>query len=657
MVKRWHIVSNNQQSCGEFAKVLNISPIIAAILLNKNLTQEEAEIFLHTEQQKFYDPLLLPNMRAAVARIIAAIYKKEHITIFGDYDVDGITATTLLYKTLKKLGADAAYYLPDRQTEGYGVHKEAVDKFIGKTNLLITVDCGIRSIDELRYAGDYMDVIVTDHHLPGETLPEAVAVIDPQRADSDYPDKNLAGVGVAFKLCQALWQSIKKEPFEQYLDVAALGTVADIVPLIGENRKIVKMGLASITNMGILKLIEVCNLSRDKITAGHIGFVLGPRLNAAGRLKHASMGVELLLSEDADEAYKLALELDKENKIRQELVETAFKEAVKIIEKNKYQNEAAIVVAARNWHQGIIGIAASRIVDAYYRPTVVISLDEDGMGKGSCRSIKEFNICEALEKCSDCLAAFGGHAMAAGLSLKEENINEFRRTFTHYAEMILTNDDMQPIVEIAQVVQPELINKKMIADLSLLEPFGMGNPAPSFLCGGIQPYNVKKIGKTKQHLKFNFTAQNKQYTALGWNIGEYADIIETKKVDLVFQPEINVWNDREYIQLKIKDIKISAAGKKYPSHDMIAAVYLFLKKKINENGGKWFFNEQKMISTYLNEEIYNISEENIIYCLKVLCEIQVILFDKKNMACTLPVGLKEKKDINTSVTFLERYTN
>ncbi|WP_196596012.1 single-stranded-DNA-specific exonuclease RecJ [Pectinatus frisingensis] len=654
MKKRWIISPIDQKAQLSLAASLNISPVTAGVLLKKGVNEKTAASFLNKTGTSFYDPLLLPNMQAAVARIKAAIYKKELITIFGDYDVDGITSTVVLYKTLQELGASVQYYLPDRQLEGYGVHKASIDKFINKTKLLITVDCGIRSISELEYASDYMDVIVTDHHLPGDELPEAIAVIDPKRADCEYPDKNLAGVGVAFKLCQALWQNIKNEEFTRYLDVVALGTVADIVPLTNENRTIVKRGLANITNLGILELINICKLDKNTITAGHIGFVLGPRLNAAGRLKHADMGVELLLSCDSSSAHKLAEALDKENSLRQQLVETVFKEAMILVHKNNYTNNKLIVVCGKNWHPGIIGIVASRLVDEFYLPTVVISIDNNGVGKGSCRSIKNFNIVGALSACNDNLTTFGGHAMAAGLTIESSQINFFRDNMIKYAAANIPDSDLIPSIEVDQVLSPQAVNKAMIAELTLLEPFGVDNPAPLFLCGGIQPCNIKKIGQKGVHLKFTFLDNNYSYTALGWNMGKYADIIENNKIDFIFQPEINNWNDKKYIQFILKDIKLSQSDKLYPSREFIGIVYLTLKH-IYPAGQKPIKIDLSQIITHLKTHLVGIDEKTITYCLNVLAEIQIISINwEKKLLKFLPIP-KMKKDLNTSNIFLKRY--
>ncbi|WP_196604977.1 single-stranded-DNA-specific exonuclease RecJ [Pectinatus haikarae] len=652
MKKKWNISPADAAGQRLWAEKLNISPAAAGVLLKRGWTLQNAQAFLNVQEQNFYDPFLLPNMQAAVARIKAAIFKKDLITIFGDYDVDGITATAVLYKTLKELGALVEYYLPDRQSEGYGVHKQSIDKFIGQTNLLITVDCGIRSTEEMEYAGNYMDVIVTDHHLPGPQLPAAVAVIDPKRDDSCYPDENLAGVGVAFKLCQALWQNVKNEEFTKYLDIVALGTVADIVPLLNENRKIVKSGLTAIENTGLIELIKLCGLKKENITAGHIGFVLGPRLNAAGRLKHAGIGVELLLTEDREKASELAKYLDDENKIRQSLVESTFAEAVKTVHANNYDKTTAIVAAGQNWHPGIIGIVASRLVEEFYRPTVVISLNEEAIGKGSCRSIRGFNICDALSASDDVLESFGGHAMAAGLTINKTKVELFRKKFTQYADDFLTEENLQPLLEIAEVLHPEEVTKKLITDIAQLEPFGVGNPAPLFLCGGVQAKNPKRLGKNGEHLKFVFSVKDRLYTALGWGFGEFADKLANKNAIFVFHPEINIWNGKEQIQFNIKDIKMDE--RKYPSHDEIGLFYIFLKKTLSA-GKTARLDTDTIRKAYTHFSAKAITAEEIEYCLQVLSEINIINFNKTDHSIELLPLPKEKKNINTSKTFLQQY--
>ncbi|MBB5335440.1 single-stranded-DNA-specific exonuclease RecJ [Pectinatus brassicae] len=655
MQKRWQILAENPEAQETFAKQLNISPIIAAVFIKKGFSLDQARTFLNSRREPFHDAFLLPDMQQGTDRIQLALKNNDHIMIFGDYDVDGITATTVLYKTLKKLNANVSYYLPDRQTEGYGVHKEAIDKFIDKVQLLITVDCGIRSVEELEYASQYMDVIVTDHHLPGEILPKAIAVIDPKRSDNKYPDTNLAGVGVAFKLCQALWQSIHHEIYREYLDIVSLGTVADIVPLLGENRKFVQEGLANITNIGLLELINVCNLDKDNISAGHIGFIIGPRLNAAGRLKHARLGVELFLANNKNQAHALAITLDEENQLRQDMVEATFNEAISIIEKQHYHDDAAIVVGGTNWHPGIIGIVASRIVDKYYRPTIVLSIDSD-IAKGSCRSIKNFDICAALENCRENLLAFGGHTMAAGLSLKPSAIDDFRKLFNNYAKKNLQPEDLQPLIEITKVISPNMITKKLIDDIAVLEPFGMGNPAPLFLCTSVIPQSVKQIGRNEEHLKFIFNDKQKNYTVLAWNMAEYAAVIANKKMDLVFQPEINLWNDKEYIQLIVKDIKTTPLTSLYPEHDTIGSFYLFLKKFLLANNNIISANIEHLQKIYQHETSSPTIDISLIqYCLQVLTEIGVIVFDTANNTISLPLQLNGKKSLYSSPTFIKRY--
>lgn len=646
MRKRWQIVPIIFEQIRLWSEKLHIGPEIAEILLRRNWSMKDAAAFLCVAKKDFYDPFLLPNMRVATARINAAIYKREIITIFGDYDVDGITSTAVLYKTLKKLGARVEYYLPDRQKEGYGLHKEAIEKFKFHTKLLITVDCGIRSVDEVEYANDFMDVIITDHHLPGKMLPAALAVIDPKRDDCTYPDKNLAGVGVAFKLCQALWQSSKGEKFTHYLDIVALGTVADIVPLLDENRKIVQMGLKKIENKGLLALIDICRLNAQKLNSADIGFVIGPRFNAAGRLAQAGWGVELLLTDDEEKVYEIAKLLDEENKKRKQLVETAFAEAKAQVIENAYEKTAAIIVSARGWHPGIIGIVASRLVDVFYRPTIVISIDESGKGKGSCRSIDGLNINDALAASADTLLGFGGHAMAAGLTIQEKDITKFRQILTQYVMENLDENDFFPQITIDDILKPQQVTKNLLEELEVLEPFGAGNPPPLFLCTDVEVIATKKMGVADKHLRCRFSSEQQSYTAIGWNMGEQAEELNGKKIDMIFSPGINVWQEKEYMQFMLKDIRPTSFL--YPSHDKIGKFYLLLKKLAHKKKNI----NLAVVKAGCNQYVKDVKK--IDYCIKVLTEIKIIELTTDGNIKFLPLG-KGKKSLNASATFLKRY--
>lgn len=580
MEKEWSLLPDVSARAVEFSQRIGTTPFTAALLLHRGLASDaEARNFLHPEKQPFYDPFLMKDMEKAVSRIAQAIQAKERIVVYGDYDVDGITATSLLCRSLRQLGADVGYFIPHRQKDGYGLHKETLDEIIAAgAALIVTVDCGISAVEEAAEVKDKVDLIITDHHLPGKELPKAVAVIDPHRADCPYPDKNIAGVGVAFKLCQALWQKMRGKTFTGDLDIVALGTVADVVPLVGENRKIVQQGLRVLKKskrLGIQALLAVTELKEKEITAGHIGFVLAPRLNAAGRLASALRGVELLLTEDAAEAQAIAEELDAANRERQAVEQEILQAAEKQIESIDIQKAPVLVLHGEGWHPGVIGIVASRIVERYYRPTVIIA-EEDGVGKGSCRSIRGFHMFEALSACKEYLLGFGGHAQAAGLSLRSEDIAPFREALAAYATRVLAAEDFIPILDIELELAPDKISEKLMTEIKLLEPYGMGNPKPLFSSHGVRGSYAQRIGKEGQHLKFALDGVDESIDVLAWGRGEAAPLVNRERIDIAYFPEYHVWREKRSLQLMLEDFRPARAEAKHPDRDALASVYRFL---------------------------------------------------------------------------------
>ena len=580
--KKWTIAGKTEASDSALAEQLGVSNFLAGILRRRNLTDEQAaKAFLHPEtEQAYYDPFLLKDMDCAVARIKRAIENAEKIVVYGDYDVDGITSTTLLVRALRRLGAAAEYYIPDRQ-EGYGLHTDSLQKLAeAGAGLIVTVDCGIAGASEIEAMHGVLDIVVTDHHLPGETLPDAVAVVDPHRADCEYPFKELAGVGVAFKLCQALFREHWNEEFVDDLEIVALGTVADIVPLLSENRKFVKLGLARMkeTEMeGLRQLLEVSGLSGKDVTSGQVGFVLAPRLNAAGRLETAMRGVELLMAEDEGRARDIALALNELNSERQQVEADILEQAKQQLASVDTAAARLLVVAGENWHPGVIGIVASRLVDLYYRPTIVISV-QDGVGKGSCRSIKGFHLFDALTAAKDTLVQFGGHEMAAGLTVLPENIGALRAALEAYAEAHLEADDYIPCLELEAELRPEEITVKLVRELSHLEPYGMANPRPLFGCFGADGFDARAIGREGQHLKFFMDGGMQPIQAIGWNMAEKATFVERGPVDIAYMPEINEWNGKTYVQCKLSELRSSEGQNPVLTREILGGLYLSLKK-------------------------------------------------------------------------------
>lgn len=657
MNKRWEILPIDEKQKISLAKELNISSTLAEILIRRKFDIPTAKSFLHPEQISYHNPFLLKDMDKACKRLISALNNHEKICIYGDYDVDGVSSTALLKIVFTKLGFDVNYYLPDRHNEGYGLHIESLDKLISKYDLLITVDCGITAIEEVNYAKNKIDMIITDHHLPRETLPEALAIINPTQKDCSYPNKTLCGVGVAFKLCQALYQTLNRslEELEQYLDIVALGTIADIVPLIDENRRIVKKGLSNIQNLGIKTLLQICNYDENNLNTGHIGFGVAPRLNAAGRLAHASSAVELLLSQDKDFAQEKALYLDNENKLRQEIVENIYNEAISIIEKNHLQDNKIIIIVGENWHEGVIGIAASRLQEKYYRPIVIIAT-KDNIGKASCRSIDGLHMKDALSYCEQDLVVYGGHAKAAGFTIELSKINDFIKHIQKFADEHLQPEDLIPIYHVETILNPEDITMDFIEELSLLEPFGMGNPKPQFVCEHLKVTRCSTIGKEQNHLRFNFNYKEKQYTAVGWHMADYANLILNNFVDILFQPELNHWNDHTYLQFKLNDLRLSPNKPSYleenPSYDIIGKLYLCLSKQAQQLKQTTFSLED---CAALLQQVYNIkiSKYALKQCLIILSEINILKINNHKISL-LPLPCK-KIDIKSSPTFAQRF--
>lgn len=581
MRKQWLVVGNREEGDVQYAAQLGISPFLAGILRRRNICDvEQAKAFLRPEtEQEYYDPFLMRDMERAVVRIRRAIENAEKIIVYGDYDVDGITATTLLIRALRRLGASADYYIPDRQ-EGYGLHTESLRQLSEDgAKLVVTVDCGIAGIAEVEAMRGKLDIVVTDHHLPGEILPEAEAVVDPHRTDCEYPFKELAGVGVAFKLCQALFREMRDENFEDDLELVALGTVADIVPLLSENRKLVKIGLARMKETkieGLRQLIEVAGLGGKDVTSGQVGFVLAPRLNAAGRLETAMRGVELLMAEDEGKARDIALMLSELNSERQQVEADIVEQAKEQLASVDTEAARTLVVVGEGWHPGVIGIVASRLVELYYRPTIVINV-QDGIGKGSCRSIPGFHLFDALTTAKDSLVQFGGHEMAAGLTVLPEKIDDLRAALDRYADLHLKAEDYIPRLELEADLPPNEITVDLVEDLAKLEPYGMANPKPLFGSFDVRGFDAKTIGREGQHLKFFLRGGADSLEAIGWNMSEKMVLLHRGNVDMAYMPEINEWNGRVSVQCKLKELRSSKNRSGFPTREVLGGVYVALK--------------------------------------------------------------------------------
>ncbi|WP_227765857.1 single-stranded-DNA-specific exonuclease RecJ [Zhaonella formicivorans] len=569
-LKVWQIAAQDLELQDNLSFKLQIPPVIAQILINRGITSpEEAEAFLFHTLADLSDPWELPDMTRAVERIMRALQLGERILVYGDYDVDGITSTALLTSVLHRLGGQVSYYIPERLEEGYGLNKSALDwlKKEVQADLIITVDCGIVSCEEVAYANRLgIDIIVTDHHQPGLEIPPAVAVINPKVAPSSRL-QNLAGVGVAFKLAQALYKVKSLPPVNgtlagDTLDLVVLGTIADVVPLTGENRIIVKYGLPSLTasqRPGIKALMQVAGLEGKLLTTGQVAFGLAPRLNAAGRLGSAAPAVELLLTTSEQRAWELANKLNRENEERQ-LVETQiYREVCARVEKEiDLTKEKVIVLASSLWHAGVIGIVASKITERYYRPSILMSIEGD-KAKGSGRSISGFNLFKALQSCEQLLLKYGGHHQAAGMSLAVENIPRFKDMLNEYADEVLTSDKLTPILTIDAELRLEQINAELYKQLEKLEPYGTGNPEPILCCRGVKLAEYRVVGKNGNHLKAKLIDKNQEMDAIGFNLAPLLNNFQvgmTKPVvDAAFTLSENEWNGRSKLQLLLKDLQ------------------------------------------------------------------------------------------------------
>ncbi|MDD5634033.1 MAG: single-stranded-DNA-specific exonuclease RecJ [Candidatus Omnitrophica bacterium] len=558
----WKTFEPNPRLQKILSDALGITPYLAQLLINRDIkTVEKAQEFLFGDASAVHDPFLMKDMAAAVERINNAIEKREKILIYGDYDVDGITSTALLADILKFLGARVETFIPNRLEEGYGLNMDAIlgakEKQI---DLLVTVDCGINSVKEVECAKNFgMDVIITDHHVVrSDSRPKASAIIDPHQPDCNYPFKELAGVGVAYKLALAVAKGNEKE-VNEHLDLVALGTVADIVPLIGENRILTKMGLKKLRSTrkeGLKALMDVASLSPEKINCRHIGFAMGPRINAMGRVGSADVALDLLMSKDNFMAGELARTVDRENRNRQNIEKDILKQALeKVTKEVDLEKEKIIVLADEAWHSGIIGIVASRLTEEYSKPAILISLDGEN-GKGSGRGVEGFNLFEAIKKSSEHLIDFGGHKLACGLKIKKENIELFKTALNKIAGECSDGVGAEAVeLKIDLQIPFSYISAKLINELELLMPFGAGNKEPIFLTKGVRVKNPPR-DIARSGFKFLATCGNLTCEAVTFKKSEIDKPAAGDILDLAYTPSINDWRGIETIQLNIKGIQV-----------------------------------------------------------------------------------------------------
>ncbi|MBR2179151.1 MAG: single-stranded-DNA-specific exonuclease RecJ [Selenomonadaceae bacterium] len=607
MRKKWLLYEEDKKIVESLVDTLDISSLTAKVLCHRGISNiEEAEVFLDPEnRQKFHDPFTMKGMPEAVDRIIKAINGKEKIVIYGDYDVDGITSSAIMVRTLRKLGAVVNFYIPSRE-EGYGFNVPALQNIVDEgVNLLISVDCGISNVKEIEEVKDQIDVIVTDHHLPSDPINNAISVIDPHQEDCTYPDKNLCGAGVAFKICQALNAKIKGIDFHTYvddIDLVALATVADIVPLVGENRKIVYLGLKHMpktSNIGLRALIETAGLSGKTLNTNHLGYKLAPRLNAVGRLTYASEGVKLLLSENQEEAKTIAQKLDEENNIRKDketrMVDEA-NEKYKELRKERGGDMSSIIVASDKWHPGVIGLAAARLLEKYYLPTIVLSIQGE-YARASCRSIDALHMKHTLDHFKDYFTQYGGHSKAAGFTMMTKDLEKFRDEFDSYVKQNLKEEDFIPVQKVDALIHPTELNVKLAKEMDKIAPFGVDNPQPVFACKNVKGVYPKAMGQEQNHLSFFIKSDDANFDirAVAWSKSSFIPLIENELIDIIFEPELNTFNEKVSVQCMVKSIDPSEETGAFPNREIMISIYKFLWRYSNE----------------LNYEPYDICQFNV----------------------------------------------
>lgn len=565
---RWHLREENREAEVLLVRNLGISPIVSRIIINREIgSADEIKHYLSPSLQDLHNPLLMRDMKKAVERLIAALHQNKKIVVYGDYDADGITSVTVLFHFIKEIHGNAIFYIPDRVSEGYGLNSAAVKRFHSEgVGLIVTVDCGMANHEEISLAKQLgIDVIVLDHHEPSESLPPADAIVNPKRSDCSFPFKQLAAVGIVFNFLIALRGALRSEGFwsngncpnlRDYLDLVALGTIGDVVPLIDENRIFAKIGMELIsqdTRMGIRALKMVCGLEGKTVEASRASFTLIPRINAAGRIASAGYAVELLLSEISEEAWKLAQKLEGFNKKRQSMERAIFAQLLETISKAATSGDKEpMVFSSPDWHPGVIGIVASKLADRFGRPAILISI-KDGLGKGSGRSAADFNLFEGIKRCESHLLAYGGHRYAAGILIEEENIGPFTKQLGEIINDSCPEQEFTACTAIdAQCLLAD-INHELLTQIHLLAPFGNGNQEPILCARNVSVSSPGIVGNN--HLKMRVSHEGASKDSIWFNKGQYLSGINHSLLDIVFTPKTNDWNGSESIQLVMKDAR------------------------------------------------------------------------------------------------------
>ena len=581
-MKKWTLLKYGKPSGNEATEHYNIKKEIAQVMLNRGIDSEsDLGMFIDPDISKLRDPFLMKDMEKSCKRIERAIKNNEKICIYGDYDVDGVSSTSLLLLYFKSINYDVDYYIPNRLDEGYGLNEDAIKHiYTMNIDLIITVDCGITSVKEVDLANELgMDVIITDHHECQTQLPNAYSILNPKQPDCKYPFKGICGCGVSLKLIHGLSGDDFYNNIDRYIEIVSLATICDVMPVLDENRIIVKNGLkvlGSGANIGMKALMDVCELGDNKIKSSHLGFQIGPRINASGRLGFSNLGVELFTAEDEKKAREIAELMDIKNQERQLIEANMYREVEEEIIKNSYEDNKVIVVSGKNWHHGIIGIVASKITEKYYKPCILLC-EEGEEAVGSARSIKGFDIFSAMLECKDLMTKFGGHEQAAGLTIRIENIEELRNKINSIADYKLEEEDLIEEIKIEYEIDEEAIDLELVKELHLLEPFGIKNPTPYFMMRNCYVDSVYRIGKEKNHIKMNIHKE-RGFQCIGFMMGHLLEKFnQGDYIDIVFQIDENTYMGNTTVQLLIKDIRVNRSN----NYDFCMSMGMEMKKTFN----------------------------------------------------------------------------
>ena len=562
MEKRWIIQKSDQKFVQKLAKDLGVNHIVAHLLVLRGIENfDDAKLFFRPELKHLHDPFLMKNMQDAVDRIEKAIANKEKVLVYGDYDVDGTTSVSMMYSFLKRFSPEIEYYIPCRYEEGYGISLKGID-YAKKNNfsLIIALDCGIRAFNQVDYANEKeIDFIICDHHNPADKIPNAIAILNPKQSDCNYPYKELSGCGVGFKLIQAYSQknNIDFSEISEYLDLLTVSIGADIVPMTGENRVFSYFGLKQINTQpraGLKALMDIANKIKE-LSISDVVFGIAPRINAAGRIEHAKKAVEILVEQDLDRAKKLASFIEENNVTRRNLDQNITKEALEMIDENK----KSTVVFSKNWHKGVVGIVASRVIESHYKPTIVLA-EKDGILTGSARSVHDFDLYEAISKCAHLCEKFGGHKYAAGLSIKKENLSEFIIAFEKAVSESITEDQLSPKIDVDMEIDIDAVDDKLFRIIKQFSPFGPQNLSPIFVSRSVVDNGYgKRIGADKSHLRINTKTASGSLAGIGFSMGDaFEKIKDYNEFDICYSINENEWNGRKNLQLMLNDLKVNS---------------------------------------------------------------------------------------------------